>query len=241
MFQALLSGLALPKLIAFLFGAVVLVLAFTSALALAAFVKAFGMVFLGLPRSEHVEHAKEVGSLMHIGMIILVIACIIAGVFPTIIFSIISPMFAKLNISDMSATSKVVFTLPSFGIVLVLLGATIAVFAFLWIIRASTKANDVTRVTWDCGIHKVESKMEYTPIGISMPIQRALNRWLNPLNTEKNAYGPAFFEAVIYKPIENGFRAISSRSSIFQTGKLLHYLMYMLFVMVAILIYAVMV
>ena len=50
-------------------------LGMTGALAVACFVKLFGITFLGLPRSEHASHAKEVPKSMNIGMGILAALC----------------------------------------------------------------------------------------------------------------------------------------------------------------------
>jgi formate hydrogenlyase subunit 3/multisubunit Na+/H+ antiporter MnhD subunit len=55
--------------------------ALTSALSAACFVKAFGSVFLALPRSEESASAREVPFLMLLGPSILAAACVILGLF----------------------------------------------------------------------------------------------------------------------------------------------------------------
>jgi formate hydrogenlyase subunit 3/multisubunit Na+/H+ antiporter MnhD subunit len=57
--------------------------ALTSALSAACFVKAFGSVFLALPRSERSAQAGEVPFLMLAGPALLASACIILGLFAT--------------------------------------------------------------------------------------------------------------------------------------------------------------
>ena len=64
------------------------VFALTSALAAACFVKAFGISFLALPRSEHAKEAKEAPKLMLIGPAILAVLCIGLGVFSLQIFGL---------------------------------------------------------------------------------------------------------------------------------------------------------
>ena len=62
------------------------IFALTSALAAACFVKAFGITFLALPRSEGAKKAKEAPKLMLIGPALLAIFCVVLGVFSFQIF-----------------------------------------------------------------------------------------------------------------------------------------------------------
>lgn len=55
-------------------------LAITGALAVTCFVKAYGVTFLGAPRSEAAANAKEVPVSMRIGMIILAVMCVCLGI-----------------------------------------------------------------------------------------------------------------------------------------------------------------
>ena len=57
-------------------------LALTSGLAAACFVKAFGISFLAIPRSQEAEHAHEAPATMLAGMAILAVACIALGLAP---------------------------------------------------------------------------------------------------------------------------------------------------------------
>jgi hydrogenase-4 component B len=68
-FQALLGGAAIPQPeVAVLMPVAVGLLALTSGLAAACFVKAFGITFLALPRSREAEEAREAPSSMQVGM-----------------------------------------------------------------------------------------------------------------------------------------------------------------------------
>lgn len=82
-YQSLLLGFNVPsitvKIISPLGGAV---LALTGALAAACFVKAFGISFLGMPRSKHAEEAKEVSPSMILRMAMLAVLCLLLGIFP---------------------------------------------------------------------------------------------------------------------------------------------------------------
>ena len=71
----------LPRLIVPLMAAV---LALAAALAAAGFVRAFGITFLGRPRSEAAAKAVEPGGPMLTGLALLAGACLVLGVFPVL-------------------------------------------------------------------------------------------------------------------------------------------------------------
>ena len=82
-FQALLGGASRfhgPAGLAIVFSAAMLAL--TGGLAAACFVKAFGVTFLGRPRTLHAEHATEAPPSMIAGMVWLGAACVALGVAP---------------------------------------------------------------------------------------------------------------------------------------------------------------
>jgi hydrogenase-4 component B len=58
-------------------------LALTAGLAVTLFVKLFGVAFLGLPRSRQAERAREPSGWMAAGLVLLAMACLAAGAFPT--------------------------------------------------------------------------------------------------------------------------------------------------------------
>src|SRR5207237_2353643 len=66
--------------------------AFTAALAAACFVKAFGISFLALPRSEQAANAIETALSMRIGMGILAAGCIALGLGATWFLPIFDPI-----------------------------------------------------------------------------------------------------------------------------------------------------
>ncbi len=82
-FQALLLGGArLGGASGLLAGVAASMLALTGGLAAACFAKAFGVTFLGRPRSAHAEHATESPAPMIAGMLLLAVACVALGLAP---------------------------------------------------------------------------------------------------------------------------------------------------------------
>ena len=94
-FQALLGGAGLPRAeLAILMPLAVGMLALTSGLAAACFVKAFGISFLAIPRSTRAAEAREVPWPMQIGMGALALACVALGVVPSLVVPVLSGTLA---------------------------------------------------------------------------------------------------------------------------------------------------
>jgi hydrogenase-4 component B len=70
--------------------------ALTAGLAVAAFVRAFGITFVGLPRSAGAAAAREVAVSMRIAMGLLAAACVGLGVFPTFVLPALDRVTASL-------------------------------------------------------------------------------------------------------------------------------------------------
>src|SRR5262249_37266149 len=94
-FQSLLGGFNIPKAeVAVMMPLAVGMLALTSGLAAACFVKAFGITFLAIPRSREAEQAMEAPLSMRAGMLILAFACIALGFTPSIVVPALSRVLA---------------------------------------------------------------------------------------------------------------------------------------------------
>jgi len=82
-FQAILLSPQLPQWVArLLVPAVGATLACSAALAAACFVKAFGMTFLGRPRSMPAAAAAETDRFSQIAMLLLALLCLLTGILP---------------------------------------------------------------------------------------------------------------------------------------------------------------
>lgn len=71
--------------------------ALTAGLAVTAFVKAFGMSFLGLARTRHARDAVEVRWAMRLGMGLLTTTCLVLGLTPTYIVNVLGPVVTGLR------------------------------------------------------------------------------------------------------------------------------------------------
>ena len=238
-FTSLLGGVGSSDLVSFSVSLAVLFLALTSAFAVAAFVKAFGITFLGAPRSEHVHKAREVPKAMIAGMAILAIACIFAGIFPSFIATLAFPALSQLGMSGAGGIFTAAASLPTLAIFAALLASSALVLAALYLLRGRFKQVEASGPTWDCGIPVVNGHMQYSAKGFTMPIIRTFSSAVNPLGT-KESYGSKFFISIIYAPLKHVFLVISPWSRKLQSGKLTHYIMYLIITLIAVLAYTLM-
>ena len=183
------------------------IFALTSALAATCFVKAFGITFLALPRSEKAKAAKESPKLMLAGTAILAALCIILGVFSLQIFGILGFSFPLPN--------------------MLFIGALLAGFyAFAYVaLRVAANRQERIAETWSCGNTLQNSKMEYTASGFSEPIVTILKSIFRTQKKSERTYfdhekvifksGKAeihlmkFFEERLYLPVANFVRKVS--------------------------------
>jgi len=258
-YQALLLGFNAPsitsKIISPLGGAA---LALTGALAAACFVKAFGISFLGVPRSPHAQDAKESSASMIVGMAILAVLCLMAGIFPGTVIGVISPSVIALTGSDgnisyngLLSIGKTFSSLAPAAILISMLciGAAIAVF-----IIAAGKRKTVYADSWDCGMPSLTSRMQYTATAFTKPIRLIFKRIylpkrelsisyiLKPLFVRSLRYSgeiTPFFERYMYEPLTAFIRSAASKARMLQSGNLNLYLGYILITLMLLLIFGI--
>ncbi|GAB6044862.1 hydrogenase 4 subunit B [Caminibacter profundus] len=180
-FQSMLSSNEINTLtlkLAFPFA--IFALALTGGLAIACFVKAFGITFLGLHKSENSKHAKEVNLLMQIGQILMAIIVIFLMIFVPFLVKAINNAIPFENIYNKIFPNF--WTMHSVsqngGAVspLVLLVALILVSFLIVMIYKSLNIKEKIYHTWACG-YSTNSKSQYSATGFAGPIRRFFN-WL---------------------------------------------------------------
>ncbi len=166
-FQAILVS---PQLSAwglkFLIPAVGAMLALSAALAAACFVKAYGLTFLGRPRSSAAQTAHEAHPASRAAMIALVALCVAAGILPGYVIDALSPLTdalvgGHLPLQADQAWLTIVPIDPSRssynGLFVFLFTAIAASLAAFVIHRIASR--EVRRApAWDCGYPGCESR-----------------------------------------------------------------------------------
>ena len=104
LFQAILLSPGLPHWgLKLLIPAVGALLALAAAMAAACFVRVFGIVFLGRPRSVAAERAAEVDRWSHGAMIALAVLCVLAGILPGFVIDAMAPVVQSVTGARMPA------------------------------------------------------------------------------------------------------------------------------------------
>jgi len=157
------------------------VLALTSALAATCFVKVYGVAFLGLPRSHHIAHARDV---QHRGMLggplLLAACCGLIGVLPTPLINGLGTLTHQLTgfvLPSVSALGWLWLTpvapkVASYAPTLVLLGMAMVGGLCYYLLYRRTRLEPRRAEPWDCGFGGLTSAMQYTSGAFSMPIRR---------------------------------------------------------------------
>jgi formate hydrogenlyase subunit 3/multisubunit Na+/H+ antiporter MnhD subunit len=180
-FQAILLSPQLPSWgLKILVPAVGALLALSAALAAACFVKAFGISFLGRPRTPTAADAEETDSNSLAAMFFLSALCLMAGVLPGIFIDALAPVTnALLGVSmphqtglDWLTIVPIAESRSSYNGLLVFI--FIAVSGSIAAFAIHRLASDKIRrgPAWDCGYPDSSPVTQYTASSFAQPIRR---------------------------------------------------------------------
>jgi hydrogenase-4 component B len=262
-FQSLLAGFNIPQPeLAVLMPVAVGMLALTSGLAAACFVKAFGISFLAIPRSTEAEQAGEAPSSMLSGMAILAIACVGLGVAPVIVVPFLGKALGglarlpetltgltfNLSLQTPEAFGQISPTLVAVGLLIILALIPIGLRLF--------RANRGLRLgeTWGCGRSGQTPRMEYTATAFAEPLRRVFAEIYRPTKELSIDFHPdskyfvesieykseitPLFDRLLYDPFLRLVHFISKQVQRLQTGSLHLYLVYIAVLLVILLLIA---
>jgi len=180
-FQAILLSPQLPSWgLKLLVPAVGALLALSAALAAACFVKAYGVTFLGRPRSRAAETASETDRFSLAAMMLLAALCLLAGILPGLFIDALAPVSTALigehmpvqiggqwlSIVPIAASRSSYDGLLGFAFIAIsgtLAAAAIHRFASNRLRRAPA---------WDCGYPDASPATQYTAMSFAQPIRR---------------------------------------------------------------------
>jgi hydrogenase-4 component B len=261
-FQALLQTLKIDRPeVNLVFALGIAGLALTSGLAMACFVKAFGITFLALPRSESAARAHEAGGAMRTGMGLLVLACVALGLAPTLVV----PALARIGADVMRVPPPVDvggwLTLHVSGefaslSTLAVAAALLAALALPAAVLALAGVGRRRRLyeTWGCGRLLQTARMEYTATAFANPFKRIFDFFYRPatqLDIEAHPESRFFVTRIeyanptrslvedwLYRPALSALHRGARRARAIQSGSANLYLIYILAALLALLVLA---
>lgn len=154
-------------------------LALTGALAAAAFVKVYGVAFLGKARERRVAHAHEAPTGMLIGMGLLAVLCLLLGVLPTTMIGVLKAV-PHLLIGDVTTQitahgwlwlTPVSADVASYSAPMVLAAIVLVLIVGKLLLRR-WRAIERRAAPWDCGFGPLSTRMQYTAAAFAQPIRR---------------------------------------------------------------------
>jgi hydrogenase-4 component B len=259
-FQALLGGAAIPRAeVAVLMPIAVAMLALTSGLAAACFVKAFGIAFLGLARSAAAEAAHESPRSMQVPMVALAVVCALLGVGAFAVTPVLGvavgelgalpsvPLTFTLSLppSDSGAFGRMASPLLPLGLILLVLLVPLGLRVFG--VTRRLRVGD----TWGCGRIGQTPRMQYTGTAFAEPLRRIFAAVYRPTEDvtvdfhpgsryfvqaiEYRAHIVPWFERYLYEPVIGVVRAAGARARRIQSGSVHAYLAYLVAALVALL------
>ncbi len=180
-FQAILLSPQLPQWVPRLIvPAVGATLACSAALAATCFVKAFGMSFLGRPRTRAASDARETDGWSRGAMLLLALLCLVAGVVPGFVMDALAPVLemligARLAVQSSEPWLRIVPIDPArsaYDGALVLCMIVIAGAATALIVRRFASHALRRSGPWDCGFPDASPATQYSAGSFAQPIRR---------------------------------------------------------------------
>jgi hydrogenase-4 component B len=226
------------------------ILALIGALALACFVKVFGAVFLGEPRSPHAVQAHESGPSMFGPMLVLVAVCFFIGLIPASVAPVLTEAThvwaPELHVSRTQLTSLAPMEWISV-VGVILLGVTALIGLAFW--RQLHRSSVSTGPTWGCGYAAPTPRMQYTSSSFAQMLVGLFSWALRPkrqrpkhlqLFPQQSVFHSEVNDVVLEEGLRPAFHAGAHALSWFrvlQQGKIQAYLLYIFLTLLVLLLW----
>ncbi|MGO9686349.1 MAG: hydrogenase 4 subunit B, partial [Beijerinckiaceae bacterium] len=180
-FQAILLSPQLPSWgLKFLVPASGALLALSAALAAACFVKAFGVSFLGRPRTPAAARAGETDRFSRAAMLLFAAICLVAGILPGLVIDAIAPATHQLIGARMPVQAYIPWlsivpiaeSRSSYNGLLVFVFIAFSALAAARIIHRFASHALRRGPAWDCGFPASSPATQYTADSFAQPIRR---------------------------------------------------------------------
>jgi len=226
-------------------------LAMTGALALACFVKAYGAVFLGMPRTHHAANAHEAPASMLAPMVALAVCCAAIGLAPALFTPILDRAVSAWTPAPAGEVAiPALAPLAPLGWVSVMGVSLVGIsWASYLVVGTRVRSGPAAAVgTWDCGYAAPSPTMQYSSSSFAQMLVHLFAWVLRPREQrpvlEKLFPAPQRFESRVDDAVLDGVmlpasRAVSrvlDRARLLQQGRIQVYLLYILITLVLLLL-----
>jgi hydrogenase-4 component B len=226
----------------------VVALAMIGALAVATFVKLFGAVFLGAPRSQAADHAHDPSRSMLFAMSIVSLVCVAFGIFPLIALPMIERA-AETWAAPLPGTGGIAALVPLHWVSVTGLALLALVLLAILVMKILPRSASVEkRGTWDCGYAAPTPRMEYTGSSFGRPVVELFKYIIYPKTPRISIQGPfpektrydsdvpdTIYERLVL-PLVGVVSRIAPRFRFLQQGQTHLYVLYIFIILIVLLI-----
>jgi formate hydrogenlyase subunit 3/multisubunit Na+/H+ antiporter MnhD subunit len=215
------------------------ILSMAGGVSMLTFAKAFGVIFLGEPRSEYYHKPTEVPLLMRVPLYLIIVIMLAIGIFPD---KLLTPLF---HIAQ-SLTAMPILAIPGLSNTMIWSGRAslilLAIIVILLLIRSvSFRGKSIeTHPTWGCGYVAPEVSMQYTGKSFS----KSLAKLFGFITIENKKYKELksasvfpssrtyvsnyleFFETRLIEPLVKQFLRVFNLFTFIHNGKIQFYVLY---------------
>ncbi|MBZ0163507.1 MAG: hydrogenase 4 subunit B [Notoacmeibacter sp.] len=182
-FQSVLKSPELPQIgLQILIPAAGGLLALAAALVAAAFVRIYGVGFLGRPRSEAARQAKEVDRFSLTAMALLAAICVLAGIFPGLVLDTMAPAVHAMLGSQLPLQAEqpwltlvpITESRSTYNGLLVMVFIAVSASAAAWMVHRLASRRLRRAPAWDCGFPNADPATQYGAGSFAQPVRRVL-------------------------------------------------------------------
>ena len=216
-------------------------------------VKFYGIIFLGQPRDEKLEHVHDAGIWERIGMLCMVIACLVLGLFPTFVILQIDCVTDLLVHHTLGSTAlkhgwllltPIQAERASYGplilLFIIVAGGLITMFTVKRYYHGRLRRGPA----WDCGYPAQTARMQDSGEGFGQPIRQIFELFMGVVRQLPTPFDlhPHYHSEIhdrlwnlFYMPIKHLNETIGVQVGKLQHGRIHIYLLYSFVTLLALL------
>jgi len=216
-------------------------LAMIGGLASACFTKAFGIIFLGEPRSEHAENVHESSRIMWIPMLVMAALCVLIGLSgPWVVAAMALAVKTAGSFPSHVVEDMLTRALDPMTLIVYIAFAFLLLTVLILIVRKLLLPfNKISRIcTWGCGFSAPSPRMQYTSSSFAQPLTKIFSVFLMtrtkviapeglfPTEASFSTDTPDIFRRFFYKPVFSLVARLLSFLQWLQHGRVQLYILY---------------
>jgi formate hydrogenlyase subunit 3/multisubunit Na+/H+ antiporter MnhD subunit len=229
------------------------VIALAAALAAYVMVKFYGVIFLGQPREQVLEHAHDAGTWERIGMGWLALGCVVLGLAPVFVVHQLDQVSQMLLGTQLgNAATNWVFLAPvdteraSYSPLYFLLAVLGVMLLTMILVRHLYHGRMRRGAAWDCGYPAQTARMQDSAEGFGQPIRRIFEPFFqierevpSPFDTHPRYHVQTEDRLwyILYLPVKRATEKIAATASLLQHGRIHLYLAYTFVTLIVLLVF----